>query len=379
MGAIMPTTSSSQIRPVDNNNTANSILVPVGVLKKPDRIKEQQTSNKQVVFFDGVKPGADLTENILTDNQTSGSTSTNTKSIRNVSNFPSLSTFSTLLFPSSSANSPPSSSQNEHQINNASNSSKQPSSSKSRRDSLTTLILQDLNGPLPPIINSTSLESESTFADLVSYLDADVSNYLRFQITKNLCINVTRVKLDCCSQMICWSFNSDGLSSFGQDEILVLLEGLDGEVYFPRDVLRLYLHVYDNAFKGKTMAELNLMLFEDGLFENKENCGFLFFRSSFQCLNKIQKPQSPFLIGLLIQKWETPWAKLLPLRLLLRLGTQTNTYPCPIVSQWSRKTTFQEIGHTIMNVLAVSLIRFLFPIEFLILSNSFRFPLLIGF
>jgi hypothetical protein len=143
--------------------------------------------------------------------------------------------------------------------------------------------------------------SESTFADLISYLDADEKNYLRFQITKNLCINVHRVLKDCCTKMVCWVFISDGLSSFAQDEILILLESLDSEVYFPRDVLRVFLHVYDNAIKSEPLSDNNLMLFEDGLFESKDNCGFLFFRHSLQCLNKIQVPKSPYLIGLLIK------------------------------------------------------------------------------
>lgn len=344
MGAIMPT-SSSQIRPVDDSSTSPPILVPV--LKKLDRIKEPQAA-KQVVFADGVRPGGDLTES--TSQPATGEPRPNSAGSSSVSNFPSLSTFSTLLFPSSSgtASSPKSS-----QLDESAAGSTAKNSTKSKNLSYTVL-LRDLNGKLPPVINPTPLQTESTFADLIAYLDADEKHYLRFQITKNLCINVNRVKLDCCTQMVCWVFTSDGLSAFGQDEILIVLEGVDAEIYFPRDVLRLYLHVYDNAFKGKPMSDLNLMLFEDGLFENKDNSGFIFFRPTFQCLNKIQTPQSPFLVGLGILKWEIPWAKSLPLRLLLRLGAQTGCYPCPIVSQRSRKTTFHEIGHTIMNVLAVS-------------------------
>ena len=367
MGAIIPTTS--QIRPVDENSSNSPIQLPVGVLKKPDRIKDQQQqTNKQVIFSDGIRPGSDLTES-----HQSTSNHSKTSNSSNISNFPSLSTFSTLLFPSNSRSSNVSnggsssslkSSQmdQQQQVNLTNNSKKSISSlsSKSKKDNSITTILQDLNGALPPLINKTPLMPESTFADILSYLNLDEKNYLRFQITKNLCINVNRAKLDCCSQLTCWIFASDGLSSFGQDEILILLESLDAEVYFPRDVLRTFLHVYDNAFKGEPLSDNNLMLFEDSLFESKENCGFLFFRHSLQCLNKIQVPQSPYLIGLLIKKYESCWAKILPIRLLLRLGAQSNCFPCPIVSQWSRKSTFLEIGHTIMNVLAVIQIHFLF-------------------
>jgi hypothetical protein len=49
-----------------------------------------------------------------------------------------------------------------------------------------------------------------------------------------------------------------------------------------------------------------------------------------------------------------PWAKVFPLRLILRLGAEYNSYPCPVVSYRQRKSVYYEVGHTILNVLAVS-------------------------
>jgi hypothetical protein len=33
-------------------------------------------------------------------------------------------------------------------------------------------------------------------------------------------------------------------------------------------------------------------------------------------------PNPPYLFGVLLQKWETPWAKVFPLRLMFRLGAE---------------------------------------------------------
>ena len=88
----------------------------------------------------------------------------------------------------------------------------------------------------------------------------------------------------------------------------------------------------------------------------RDHGGFLWFLPTLQCLRGLPTPDTgSFLVGILLQKWETPWAKVFPLRLLLRLGAEFRYYPCPLVSVRNRRPVFYEIGHTIMNVLAVSL------------------------
>lgn len=51
-------------------------------------------------------------------------------------------------------------------------------------------------------------------------------------------------------------------------------------------------------------------------------------------------------------RWETPWAKIFPLRLILRLGAEYRYYPSPIISTRHRESVFVEIGHTIIKLLA---------------------------
>lgn len=67
-------------------------------------------------------------------------------------------------------------------------------------------------------------------------------------------------------------------------------------------------------------------------------------------------PAAPCLVGVLLQRWEIPWAKVFPLRLLLRLGAEFRYYPCPLFSVRKRKPVFGEIGHTIINLLAVPIV-----------------------
>ena len=90
----------------------------------------------------------------------------------------------------------------------------------------------------------------------------------------------------------------------------------------------------------------------EGFFGCKDFPGFVFIRQTFQCLNKITLPSAPFLVGVLIHKFEVPWAKLFPLRLILRLGSKYRCYPCPVVSYRQRRPSYFEIGHTVMDILA---------------------------
>jgi MAD (mothers against decapentaplegic) interacting protein len=82
--------------------------------------------------------------------------------------------------------------------------------------------------------------------------------------------------------------------------------------------------------------------------------GFLYLRPSFQCMDNLDLPKSPFLFCVLITKWEMPWARLFPLRLMLRLGAECRYYPAPLWSVRGRRTVYGAIGNTIMKLLSVS-------------------------
>lgn len=83
---------------------------------------------------------------------------------------------------------------------------------------------------------------------------------------------------------------------------------------------------------GHTVSDLNHIVFAPGAFGGHEAGGYLFIRQTFQCLQKISVPEPPYLFAILLQKWELPWARAFPLRLMLRLGAEYrcmfNVYKC---------------------------------------------------
>ena len=73
---------------------------------------------------------------------------------------------------------------------------------------------------------------------------------------------------------------------------------------------------------GNFVCDLDYIACEDGLSGREENAGFLYFRPTYQCLQGFTVPRTPFLVAILILQSEVVWARILPLRLLLRLGSE---------------------------------------------------------
>ncbi|XP_041359880.1 zinc finger FYVE domain-containing protein 16-like isoform X2 [Gigantopelta aegis] len=173
-----------------------------------------------------------------------------------------------------------------------------------------------------------------------------------FAINRNLFVLVKILSLDCCVNRECWCFTTKGMCTAGQDEIVIILEVEPDEDMPPRDIFCHFSTVYEEASKGNTVSDMGHSIFNQTFLDSRDHGGFLYLRPTFQCLQKIILPQPPYVFGILLQKWETPWAKVFPVRLLLRLGAEHRYYPCPLVSIRNRKPVFFEIGHTIMNLLA---------------------------
>ncbi|CAN9504455.1 unnamed protein product [Ophioblennius macclurei] len=172
---------------------------------------------------------------------------------------------------------------------------------------------------------------------------------LTFVLNANLLVNV---KLVTYSSRPCWCFGSIGLQALGQKELVFVLECLPEEKTLPRDLFTLYLNIYQDALKGRFVDELDNVTFTSSFLGSKDHGGMLFFSPSCQPLDGLALPPPPFLLGLLVQKLEVPWAKVFPLRLLLRLGAQYNVYPTAVMSIRFRESVYRETGHTIMNLLA---------------------------
>ncbi|CAG9857615.1 unnamed protein product [Phyllotreta striolata] len=293
------------------------VMVPVGVLKRKGSNKSK--SNKSVMFCDGIRPGSDLTN---LDNDFNYN-NTKTKKLEKTST--------------------------------------QASAGKINRnlpliDSETNSFIPKNENNLPPSITITKNGTDVAYADCANNsatVELLKTKQLTFSILLNLYVHVKIIEMDCCIKKTAWCFSTEGLINVGQDELVYVLEFIDGESTVPKDIFYHVNSIYADAVKGTSIKELSISLHNCSNFlDSKNHAGFVYIRSTFQCLENIIRPKEPFLIGILIHRWETPWAKLFPLRLVLRLGAEYRYYPSPILSTRHRDSVFVEIGHTIINLLA---------------------------
>lgn len=304
-----------------------SVLVPVGVLKREGSSRPRSEVTKQVMFSDGIRPGGDLTE-------LDGSSEPRipyrrqertSKRIGTPPGTPSTASHRTLraLLP---------------------------------LDPNTKSYIPSYKGlpPLATIIKGElRLDEENDTEKLIMRLRDEDEPPVTFAVNRNLFVQLKIVNLNCCVNRTCWCFSTIGMSSVGQDEIVIILECLPDESSIPRDIFTHLSNLYQEASRGRMVGELGHSVLQGTVFlGSSEYGGFIYIRPSFQCLHKLILPTAPFLIGILIHRWETPWAKVFPIRLMLRLGAEFRYYPCMLVSLRGRRPVYCEIGHTIINLLA---------------------------
>lgn len=149
-----------------------------------------------------------------------------------------------------------------------------------------------------------------------------------------------------------WCFTSDGLARFGQAEIVMVIDKDSDDPCIPRDVFKIYLTLHELALRRQSLENLGNLLFQDGLFGSRGTAGLLFVKPMpNHCLQNLIIPGKSFLVALVLQRWEIPWSKVFPVRLLLRLGHKFRIYPYPLVSLRVREPVYYEVGHTIISIL----------------------------
>ncbi|XP_028915235.1 zinc finger FYVE domain-containing protein 16 isoform X2 [Ornithorhynchus anatinus] len=216
-------------------------------------------------------------------------------------------------------------------------------------------LIPDDEDELPPLLLAVGERGEDpmveqcpALGEMMLLLEGEGPHPLTFVLNANLLVNVKIVSY---SSEKCWYFSTNGLHGLGQAEIVILLLCLPYEDTIPKDIFKLFISIYKDAMKGKYIENLANITFTESFLNSKDHGGFLFVTPTFQKLDDLPLPNSPFLCGILIQKLEIPWAKVFPIRLMLRLGAEYGAYPTPITSIRCRKPLFGEIGHTIMNLL----------------------------
>ncbi|XP_077005771.1 zinc finger FYVE domain-containing protein 9 isoform X2 [Tamandua tetradactyla] len=208
---------------------------------------------------------------------------------------------------------------------------------------------------LPPILISTgvkgdyAVEERPSQISVMQQLEDGGPDPLVFVLNANL---LAMVKIVNYVNRKCWCFTTKGMHAVGQSEIVILLQCLPDEKCLPKDIFNHFVQLYRDALAGNVVSNLGHSFFSQSFLGSKEHGGFLYVTSTYQSLQDLILPTPPYLFGILIQKWETPWAKVFPIRLMLRLGAEYRLYPCPLFSVRFRKPLFGETGHTIMNLLA---------------------------
>uniref|UniRef100_A0A8C2DW23 Zinc finger, FYVE domain containing 9a n=1 Tax=Cyprinus carpio TaxID=7962 RepID=A0A8C2DW23_CYPCA len=292
-----------------------TVMVPVGVLKQQGSEGSLPREQRRVWFADGILPNGDATDS---------------------SKGPAANPNPTQ---------PVAASQNSNKSSGATPTASPVGSSLS-------LIPED---GLPPILISTGIKGDYAVEErpseivLMQQLEEGGPDHLVFVLNANL---LAMVKLVNYVNRKCWYMTTKGMHAVGQAEIVVLLQCLPDEKTIPKDIFSHFVQLYREALTGNVLSHLGHSFFTQSFLGSKEHGGFLYISPTFQTLQELPLPNPPYLFGILVQKWETPWAKVFPIRLMLRLGAEYRFYPCPLFSVRFRKPLFGETGHTIMNLLA---------------------------
>ncbi|XP_069014038.1 zinc finger FYVE domain-containing protein 9 isoform X1 [Embiotoca jacksoni] len=307
-----------------------TVMVPVGVLKQPGNEGSLSREQRRVWFADGVLPNGDTAESPKPPTS-SPAPSSHSLAISNKSSTSESSEAAHI--PVAPVGSPVGSS--------------------------LSLIPED---GLPPILISTgvkggtgghitdyAVEERPSEIVLMQQLEEGGPDPLVFVLNANL---LAMVKLVNYVNRKCWYVTTKGMHAVGQAEVVILLQCLPDEKTIPKDIFTHFVQLYQEALTGNVLSHLSHSFFTQSFLGSKEHGGFLYISPSFQSLQDLLLPNPPYLFGILIQKWETPWAKVFPIRLMLRLGAEYRFYPCPLFSVRFRKPLFGETGHTIMNLLA---------------------------
>uniref|UniRef100_A0A1A8E6V1 FYVE-type domain-containing protein n=1 Tax=Nothobranchius kadleci TaxID=1051664 RepID=A0A1A8E6V1_NOTKA len=309
-----------------------TVMVPVGVLKQPGNEGSLSRDQRRVWFADGVLPNGDAAKSSKLP--ASSSATSQSREVSTYSNKSSTSESSEAAHPSAAPVGSP-------------------------VGSSLSLIPED---GLPPILISTgvkggtgghitdyAVEERPSEIVLMQQLEEGGLDPLVFVLNANL---LAMVKLVNYVNRKCWYVTTKGMHAVGQAEVVILLQCLPDEKTVPKDIFTHFVQLYQEALSGNVLSHLSHSFFTQSFLGSKDHGGFLYISPSFQSLQDLLLPNPPYLFGILIQKWETPWAKVFPIRLMLRLGAEYRFYPCPLFSVRFRKPLFGETGHTIMNLLA---------------------------
>ncbi|KAG9469754.1 hypothetical protein GDO78_019737 [Eleutherodactylus coqui] len=153
---------------------------------------------------------------------------------------------------------------------------------------------------------SSPSNSPSSEMSVMQQLEDGGPDPLVFVLNANL---LAMVKIVNYVNRKCWCFTTKGMHAMGQAELVILLQCLPDEKCLPRDVFCHFVEIYREALAGNMIGNLGHSFVSQSFLGSKEHGGFLYVTPTYQSLQDLVLPAQPYLFGILIQKWETPWAK----------------------------------------------------------------------
>ncbi|UJR35184.1 hypothetical protein I4U23_027951 [Adineta vaga] len=150
----------------------------------------------------------------------------------------------------------------------------------------------------------------------------------------------------------CWIFFTRGLCTVAQDELIFIFDdNLTNANEIISDLLNHIYQIYNDATKGSFVRHLSLSFSSNSstFLTSSTTAGFLYIADSTATYTLF--PDAPYLFGILIDRLELPTAQCFPLRLLLRLGYEYQSYPWPLFSILNRDAIFSDTQQTIMSLL----------------------------
>ena len=190
-------------------------------------------------------------------------------------------------------------------------------------------------------------EAKSLFYDK-GLEELSLKGSVKLALNSRLMIEICRADLsNCCSsstsQVPTFAIMSIGLCSATDHEFSVIFRTESIHAYI-ECIVNFYLRVWNESEQGRIFEEFSCV--------NIEPLLFLLFRPTFQCTQHLPLPlHSKWLCAIIItDQAEQAWARLFPLRLLLRLGHEFSHYPTPLVTNLSRPPLFHNPGHTVLSL-----------------------------
>ena len=122
---------------------------------------------------------------------------------------------------------------------------------------------------------------------------------MNFVMNKNLTVVTKQLHYPPINKL-CWNFATRGLTSVGQDEVVILLEVAEDEQLPPRDVFCTLQALYEQAGAGQPIAEMGHISVGSDYLGTSAHGGRLFIRHTHQTVADLLLPPPPLLFGVLI-------------------------------------------------------------------------------